>query len=88
MERVPEAVEEAAKSGDFSAVRAWLRTVTGDVNRYVINDPCNQSRPRDDGRPRHEVPLRAGGQRRPLERAEPLAAAEALSLLTSNRTNT
>ena len=42
MERVPEAVEEAAKSGDFSAVRAWLRTVTGDVNRYVINDPCNQ----------------------------------------------
>ena len=41
MERVPEAVEEAAKSGDFSAVRAWLRTVTGDVNRYVINDPSN-----------------------------------------------
>ena len=42
MERVPEAVAEAAKSGDFSAVRAWLNTVTGDVNRYVINDPCNQ----------------------------------------------
>ena len=39
MERVPEAVAEAAKSGDFSAVRAWLNTVTDDVNRYVINDP-------------------------------------------------
>ena len=41
MERVPEAVAEGAKSGDFSAVRAWLNTVT-DVNRYVINDPSNQ----------------------------------------------
>ena len=39
MERVPEAVAEAAKSGDISAVRTWLNTVRDDVNRYVINDP-------------------------------------------------
>ena len=43
MERVPEAVEEAAKSGDFGALYAWLNTVTDDVNRYVINDPSNQA---------------------------------------------
>ena len=41
MERVPNAIEEAAKAGDFSAVRAWLNTVTGDVNRFFINDSAS-----------------------------------------------
>jgi len=43
MERVPGAVEEAAKAGDIGALYDWLNTVSDDVNRYFINDPTSNA---------------------------------------------
>ena len=76
-----EAACRGAGAGDIEAVREWLAT-TDDVNALNVAEPAfgvagrygrNSTvllhpRARDDGRPRHEVHLRAGGQRDRLER--------------------
>ena len=81
----------AGTRGAVNAVRAWL-DATDNVNEadhvgcpvlYRVASSHHKSSaregPRDDGRPRHEVPLRAGGQRGRLERSVLLARAPVLS---------